>query len=502
MTVASVADTTFAGTIFNNGSVLSLVKSGSNTLTLTGSNNYSGQTSVNAGILQLGNNNALGTGGLTANAGTVDLAAYSPMVQSLAGSAGTITNSGMSESTLAVNQSTTTTFSGAINDGANPVALAKMATGTLTLSGSSNYSGGTTLNNGTLVVNNAASLGSSSGSLSIGAATLEVANSFSSLRNIGLNSPNSNIQVDPSQVYTNSGAITSSSSNSLNLTGAGTFVLAGGGNVGAFNVNAGSLVVNGSLTAGVMNISNAAQFSGTGSIATTGDSLYFSSSTPSTFAGAIVSSVQGIEVDSGSLTLSGTNNTFAGGAAIAGGTLAVGANNALPTATTLTFGSPASNGTFDLAGNHQTVGGLSIAATNAPALQLIGNSSTSANALLDFSSTGSSDFAGTIQDDLGSGTMTTALAVSGGTLELSGSNSFTGGTTVSDGTLILANNEALADGSSLTVGDASAFAPAPVVPSLAVSRPPTITAVPEPGTLVLLVAGAAMLVMYRRRRQG
>ena len=48
-------------------------------------------------------------------------------------------------------------------------------------------------------------------------------------------------------------------------------------------------------------------------------------------------------------------------------------------------------------------------------------------------------------------------------------NGYTGGTTVSNGTLILTNNEALADGTSLTVGNASAFAPAPVVPSLLIA---------------------------------
>ena len=55
-----------------------------------------------------------------------------------------------------------------------------------------------------------------------------------------------------------------------------------------------------------------------------------------------------------------------------------------------------------------------------------------------------------------------------GTLILGGSNNYSGGTTVSNGTLIVDNSEALADGSSLTVGDASAFAPAAVVPLLAV----------------------------------
>jgi autotransporter-associated beta strand protein len=93
-----------------------------------------------------------------------------------------------------------------------------------------------------------------------------------------------------------------------------------------------------------------------------------------------------------------------------------------------------------------------------------------------------------------------------GTLILSGSyNTYGGGTAVLDGTLILTNPGAIADGSNLTVGDAAAFAPAPVVPAdvagLATEPPSAaIAPVPEPGTLALLVAGAALMAMYRKRR--
>ena len=99
---------------------------------------------------------------------------------------------------------------------------------------------------------------------------------------------------------------------------------------------------------------------------------------------------------------------------------------------------------------------------------------------------------------------TRSLTLAGpGTLTLSGTNNFTGGAIVSDGTLILNNNEALADGTSLTVGDASAFAP--VVPAATIAAgsglsAPAIAAVPEPGTLAMLAAGAVMLAIYRKRR--
>jgi autotransporter-associated beta strand protein len=76
--------------------------------------------------------------------------------------------------------------------------------------------------------------------------------------------------------------------------------------------------------------------------------------------------------------------------------------------------------------------------------------------------------------------------VGGGTLVLSGSDSYTGGTIVEAGTLILTSKAAIADGTSLIVGDARLFAP--VMPSDSAVSP-----VPEPGTLALLIAGAALL---------
>ena len=70
----------------------------------------------------------------------------------------------------------------------------------------------------------------------------------------------------------------------------------------------------------------------------------------------------------------------------------------------------------------------------------------------------------------------------GGELILSGSNTYTGGTDVVGGTLVVASPTALADGTSLTVGaNATSFFGAS-------AASPSVVAVPEPGTLLLLVA--------------
>ena len=114
-----------------------------------------------------------------------------------------------------------------------------------------------------------------------------------------------------------------------------------------------------------------------------------------------------------------------------------------------------------------------------------------------------------IAGDISDGTAAHGIIKDGlGTLILSGSNSYTGGTTVDAGTLIVDSAGALPDGTSLTVGaggtlifDPSA-ASAPGESSFAAS-PVGVAAVPEPGTLVLLAAGAlpAAFAAWRRKRK-
>jgi autotransporter-associated beta strand protein len=95
---------------------------------------------------------------------------------------------------------------------------------------------------------------------------------------------------------------------------------------------------------------------------------------------------------------------------------------------------------------------------------------------------------------------TSSLTVSGaGTLVLSGTNTYSGGTLVSSGTLTVASSESLLDGSSLTVGAASAFPSAIGAPTPAAQ---CVAAVPEPGTLVLVLAGLIVGFGVWRKRGG
>jgi autotransporter-associated beta strand protein len=148
----------------------SLTEVGSGTLVLAQSNSYSGGTFINGGLLQLGNSAALGSGALAANGGTLDLNGFAVTVPSFSGAAGIVTNSGGFLATLATSQSTTTTFGGTIADGASPVALALTGAGALVLSGTNTYSGGTFLDNGTLIATNAGAIADGT-SLTVGDAS-------------------------------------------------------------------------------------------------------------------------------------------------------------------------------------------------------------------------------------------------------------------------------------------------------------------------------------------
>jgi autotransporter-associated beta strand protein len=98
-----------------------------------------------------------------------------------------------------------------------------------------------------------------------------------------------------------------------------------------------------------------------------------------------------------------------------------------------------------------------------------------------------------------------ALALDGsGELVLSGSNSYTGGTYVHSGTLIATANGAIPEGSSLTVGDGAAALFASIAApesSPLVASSHEVVAVPEPGTIALLLAALWSAAIYCRFRR-
>jgi autotransporter-associated beta strand protein len=153
-----------------------------------------------------------------------------------------------------------------------------------------------------------------------------------------------------------SGLITENGGAPISLTtgGSGTFVLAGTVNIsGNTNVPVGTLQVDGALTTPVMNITlspsgtgtGTGQLAGSGTITLTGDNLYYNSSGKSNFHGTLTSTTTaaGLEVDGGTLILSGSNNSYLGGTTVDAGTLTVTNAAALPDGASLTVGA---GGTF------------------------------------------------------------------------------------------------------------------------------------------------------------
>jgi fibronectin-binding autotransporter adhesin len=130
-----------------------ITKTGGGTVLLLGSNVYSGTTSVFAGTLRVGSNNALGTTAqIQVNTGAVlDLNGFNESVTTLTdgpSGGGSITTTAAAQLTV-----TNGTFSGVIA-GAN-MSLSKTGAGTLILVGNNTYNGTTTIQaGGTLQIGN------------------------------------------------------------------------------------------------------------------------------------------------------------------------------------------------------------------------------------------------------------------------------------------------------------------------------------------------------------
>ncbi len=235
-------------------------KNGDGTLSLLGTNTYAGGTTINAGILQIGNGAA--TGSIVGNV--------------------------IDNGNLAFDRSDAVTFSGSITGTGG---LNQSGTGTLTLTGADTYSGGTTIS---------------------AAGPLQIGNGGTSGSIVGNVADNGNLAFNRSDAVTFSGAV--SGLGSLSQIGTGTLTLTGN------NTYTGGTTI---IAAGTLQIGNGGT-SGSivGNVIDSG-SLAFNRGDAVTFSGTASGTGSLSQIGSGTLTLSGSNS-YSGTTLVNAGTLQAG----------------------------------------------------------------------------------------------------------------------------------------------------------------------------------
>ncbi len=151
---AGTGNTTVTGAITQAATDQALTKNGAGTLTLNGTNTYTGATTINAGVLSVG---MIGDGGVAGNLGQATNAAANLVL-----GGGTLQYTGATDSTdrsFTLTTGTTSIFDITTNDltisgssTATNGGLTKTGAGTLTLAGSNLHTGVTTITAGVLSV--------------------------------------------------------------------------------------------------------------------------------------------------------------------------------------------------------------------------------------------------------------------------------------------------------------------------------------------------------------
>jgi autotransporter-associated beta strand protein len=456
-----------------------LTKDGSGTLVIDGSSNtYSGTTTVSAGTLQIGNNLALQNSVIdSSGSGFMNVTGFTaPTFGGLADGSGvrnlaTLISTGYNNLTgLTLNPGTgvTSTYGGAIADGATGMTVTKTGSGTQTLAGTNAYTGATTIQSGTLVAgaNSAVSTNGAFGNAS-------------------------------SAIALGNGATTASDAPTLLING--TYTVGRDISVGSVtNTNAYNATIGGSNTSGTSTYTGNITLGTTASAytatlqAATGGTVEFMTGSWTTNDKAIAIGSAG---NTGTVRIS-NNLTTAGGVNLNHGTLEI--NGATITGNLVANTSTSIIGTGSIAGNATINGTLSPG--NSPGFQSYGGN-------LTLGGTAIATF------ELG-GTTRSSIALTG--INYYDAINVTGALTL-DGTINVSwfNGFSAANGDSFNLLDWSTISATGFNMNTDLSLPSlaggldwdtssflsngTITVVPEPNVAALL-GGMGALVLLRRRR--
>jgi autotransporter-associated beta strand protein len=423
---------TVNGVISGNGN---LIKVGGNLLTLNGNSNFSGNWTIQDGSVTIGTTNPFGTTSTVTFAGgnTLQLTGDTTLENNF------VASGPFSLDTAGQNL----IINGVISGGS---AITKASAGTLTLSGANTFSGGLTVNAGTVAVNNANALGLAqatfAGATLQALSSLTLANAIEGDGAYTIDTNGNNLTL--SGILSGGGAITKISNGTLTLNGANTFS-------GGLNINAGTVAVDDSTALGSaqatiaggatlqalssLTLTNPILGNGAYTIDTNGNNLTLS---------GILSGVGAItKASAGTLTLSGAN-TFSGGLNINAGTVAVDDSTALGSAQATIAGGATLQALSSLTLTNPILG------NGAYTIDTNGNNLTLSGILS------------------GVGAITKASA---GTLTLSGVNTFSGGLNINAGTVELTGSGTLNEGTSIAIAsgatlDLDSTSTAPTIGSL------------------------------------